>query len=194
MLTFVVGAAFAFAPGIIDINGRVNLAAQDDLYVVWTDVIGGPDFQLITSTPVATPFGWEYGASHTGQIVDARARTAQRIVWNINFSELSESGEAFASITATAANNSIRPAIITGGSITWTNESGFTAADFGLTVDFDTTGFTGEVLEQGDSTEVTVYVSWDGTIPEGFTFDGGIGYTHAASFIIDFDYAPYAPE
>jgi len=184
MLTFVVGTAFAFAPGMLDIGTIINLSAQEDLYVVWSDVTGGPDFQLLSSV---TPAGWEIGARHTARIVNERGRTNQRIEWTINFSE-----EGFAAITATATNNSLQPVIITGGNATWSNIAipGLTAVDFGLMEDVSISGFVGETLSPGDSTSMTVYVFWDGTVPAGFTASDD--YAFAANLTVTFDYAPAA--
>jgi len=189
MLTFVVGAAFAFTPGILDINSNIHIAPRSDMYVVWTNVIGGENFRLLSEI---TPAGAEYGAQHTARIVHQRDRRAQRIYWNMFFSSLSESGLAFASITAEATNHSIHLAEITGFRVINSLVDGFSIDDFGLTVEFDTTGFVGAVLDHGDSTNITIYVFWDGTIPQGFEIDTESIYTLASHFIIEFDYAPVA--
>ena len=180
MLTFVVGAAFAFTAGTLDIVGTVNLAEQD--YVVWSNVTAGPGF---------TALGIEVGATHSAQIVNERGRTDQRIVWNINFSE-ADGGFAMAAITATATNNSNQDAIIT--SVTpvwsWTDvATGFTAADFGLDVTVPAAGLFFAPIAPGGTASITVEVEWDGTIPAGFTFDPANEYTFAAEFTIEFEYA-----
>ena len=186
MLTFLVGSAFAFIPGVLDIVSGVNLAAQDDLYVVWSNVTGGDDFQLLPSG--ITPAGGEFNATHTAQIVNERDRTAQRIIWTINFSEA-----GFADITATATNNSPQPAIITGGSASWSNVAlGLSHTDFGLNEVTDFTGFVGETLAPGASVSTTIRVTWDGTIPAGFTVPTGETYAFSANLTVTFNYAPAA--
>jgi len=167
------GAAFAFAPGIIDVDGTVNIAIPD--YVVWTNVEAGPGFELIV------PDGWEFGATHEAEIVDARERTNQRIEWTINFSEA-----GFADITATATNESaLHPAIITELSYGWDDDE--IAEDFGLTVDVITTSFVGLTLAPEASATVTMSIEWDGTIP--LDFEGSSDeYTFINTFYIEFDY------
>ena len=172
-LVFAVGAAFAFAPGILDIQGSVNIAVPD--YVVWSDVIAGPGFELIT------PAGFEIGATHTAEIVDARERTAQRIEWTINFSEA-----GFAAITATATNQSLlHYALITDLTYGWEDDQ--IAADFGLTFDVLTT-FVGETISPDGFETVTIMVAWDGTIPAGFEGSDTDEYTLINTFFIEFDY------
>ena len=174
MFIFLIGAAFAFAPGILDVTGTVNIAIPD--YVTWTNVEAGPGFELIT------PLGWEFGATHTAEIVDARERTNQRIEWTINFSE-----EGFADITATATNESaLHSAVITDLTYGWTDDD--IADDFGLTVDVITTSFVGLTLAPESSAAVTLSVEWDGTIPLGFEGSDTDEYTFINTFFIEFDY------
>ena len=173
-VTFLVGAAFAFTPGIIDVTGTVNVANLG--YVVWTNVEAGPNFELIT------PFGWEYGATHRAQIVNARDRTNQRIEWTINFIE-----PGFADITATATNESaLHAATITNLSYGWADSN--IANDFGLSIDVITTAFIGLTIAPESSATVTMSISWDGTIPLGFEATGTDGYSFVNTFFIEFDY------
>jgi len=175
MLTFLVGAAFAFAPGILDVRGTVNIAVPE--YVVWTNVVAGPDFELIT------PAGWEFGATHSAEIVDARDRTNQRIEWTINFSE-----PGFAEITATAENQSaLHAATITNVSYGWDDDE--LADAFGLTVDIIVASFVGLTLEPGAEATVTILVGWfDGIIPPDFEASATDEYTFVNTFFIEFDY------
>jgi len=168
------GAAFAFAPGILDVTGTVNIAIPD--YIVWTNVEAGPDFELIN------PLGWEFGATHTAEIVDARERTNQRIEWTINFSE-----PGFADITATATNESaLHPATITNLTYGWDDDQ--IVEDFGLSVDVITGSFVGLTLAPEASATVTMSVEWDGTIPLGFEGSDTDEYTFINTFFIEFDY------
>ena len=172
---FLTGAVFAFAPGILDVQGTVNIAAPD--YVIWSNVEAGPGFELLPPPP-----GWEYGATHTAQIVDARDRTNQRIEWNINFSD-----EGFADITATATNESaLHAATITNLTYGWGDTA--VANDFGLSVDVLTGSFVGLTLAPGASATVTMSVEWDGTIPQGFVGSATDEYTFVTTFFIEFDY------
>ena len=174
-VVFVIGAAFAFAPGILDVTGTVNVAVPD--YVIWDDVVAGPGFELLPPPP-----GWEYGATHTAQIVDARDRTDQRIEWTINFSEA-----GFADITATARNESaLHSATITDLTYGW-DDAGI-ANDFGLTVDVITSSFVGLILAPEATATVTMSVEWDGTIPAGFEGSATDEYTFVNTFFIEFDY------
>ena len=177
VMIFGVGAAFAFAPGQVDIAGTINLAAPDDLYVSWVSIDEGPNF---------TPASGTLHSNHTTVITDYRGRTDQRIVWTINFDE-----PGFAAITATARNNSARPAIITGGNLNWTSVygSGSTPATFGLSYYILSSAFEG-ILAPGATTSMTVRVEWDGRVPESFIDSATGEYSFAASFEITFDYAP----
>ncbi|MCL1990598.1 MAG: hypothetical protein FWG67_06890 [Defluviitaleaceae bacterium] len=167
-LVFLVGAAFAFAPGILDIAGTVNVAAPE--YVVWSNVVAGPGFELLR------PEGWENNATHTAQIVDARGRTNQRIEWAISFTDA-----GFADITAAATNESSLHAItITELTHAWSDDE--LAAAYGLTVDLITTAFVGTTLAPGASAIATVSVEWDGSIP---TSDDEPAVN---TFIMEFDY------
>ncbi|MCL2399120.1 MAG: hypothetical protein FWC91_05150 [Defluviitaleaceae bacterium] len=183
MLVFATGSAFAFTPGIIDIAGTVNITAPDNLYVVWENVVAGPDFEFMPIVPA----GFEVGAIHSAGIVSERGRTAQRIEWEMTFFE-----EGFAAITASVRNHSFHPVIITGANAEWVNTalSGVSAADFGLMVDLSTGGFVNTVLPPNETTQMTAMVMWDGTIPAGFTFPTGGEDAFAASLAITFDYAP----
>ena len=173
-LLFLIGAVFAFTPGILDVTGTVNIANPG--YVVWTNVEAGPGFELIN------PFGWEFGATHTAEIVDARGRTNQRIEWTINFSE-----EGFADITATATNeSSLHSAVIANLSYGWNDED--IAHDFGLSIDVLTPSFVGLTLAPKTSATVTISITWDGTIPLEFVPSGTDGYTFVNTFFIEFDY------
>ena len=172
-LVFAAGAAFAFAAGILDVAGTVNIAVSD--YVVWTYVEAGPDFNLINSRR------GELGATHTAEIVDVRGRTNQRIEWTVNFSEPGE--WAHADITATATNvSAIHSAIITNVTYGWNDDNGV-VDDFGLLVYIIPNTFLGVTLAPEASASVLISASWDGIIPpEAEAAD----FTN--TFFIEFDY------
>ena len=181
-LVFVVGSAFALTQGELDMVSTVNIAAPDDLYVVWNNVVAPP-----------VPFGFVVGATQTATIENARGRTAQRIVWTINFNQFDPLTEAVAAITATAVNNSTQTAVITGGTAAWTDAAGaaLNPADFGLTVDIiGLAAFSGTLAPSAVSAPLTVEVEWDGTVPTGFTVPDGQTHGFAATLTIEFDYAP----
>lgn len=177
---FFAGVAFAFAPGIIDINGTVNIATPE--YVTWTNVEAGPGLTFVNPND-PDPEGWEYGATHTAQIVDERGRTNQRIEWDIYFTE-----EGFADITATATNESaLHSAIISNLNYGWLDVP-FDAAEFGLDLAVVTTSFVGTVLTPEATATVSLSVEWDGTVPDWFVIDEDEGFELATTFFIEFDY------
>jgi len=185
-ITFLVGAAFAFAPGILDVRGAVNIAVPD--YVVWSNVEAGPGFSYPDelSVPDALPItaaGWEYGATHSAVIVEAGGRTNQRIEWNINFYQA-----GFADITATVTNESaLHSAIITNVNFGWGDED--ITNNFGDRLIFDviTGSFIGTTLAPGASATVTLSVEWDGTLPAGSIASDDV-YIFVNTFFIEFDY------
>lgn len=182
MLVFVVGAAFAFAPGVLDIDGRVHLASD---YVVWYDV------SSTMPTPMGYPFGATQSADITTRLLDSR--TDQRIVWRVYFSE---AGTAM--LTATAFNNSNITVGIEGASYSWVFEGGFTAADFGLSVNVNDILFAGALPALTESMPVGVTVTWTGLMPDLYDTDldevvgsvTGDTYLFAATLTVEFDYAP----
>jgi len=205
MLVFLGGVAFAFLPGALDVVGTVNITAPERLYVVWESAEHGEDlFTALTTS-------WRADGDAT--IIAARNRTAQRIVWDIEFMAPSDTipgampgpgdqSEAF--LTASARNRSFdQDATITRVGYSW-HQAGAIAddpaaarpatlnpADFGLSVQIMDANFVG-LLEAGEvSDELFVIVSWNGTIPTGFFADADPGEAvFAATLVIDFDYAP----
>jgi len=187
-LVFMTGAAFAFAPGSLDIVGTVNITAPDELYVVWETADTG------TSLGPAQPFGFSWGVdSSVATIEDARGRTDQRIEWDIVFMAPNDGwdvavGEAVAALTATATNNSLtQDAIISGATVSWS----VPAANFGLSVDVDDAAFIGLLVAGATSADLEIEVEWDGTFPAGF-FDGETpgDEVFATTLTITFDYDP----
>lgn len=189
MLTFLVGSAFAFAPGIIDIRANIRVMNVDELYVVWDDAdIGVP----------IIPLGGAVGDSiinHQAAIVNYRGRTDQRIVWTIWFDaeEWDDlTGADAAILTATARNNATVAADITAIAPFWshatlTNAQAATlAGDLGLsyTIVFD--GLTGTLAAGATSGSLVVMVEWDGTIPA--TADYGDVWN--LMLTIGYDYIP----
>ena len=190
LLVFLVGGAFALLDGTLDITGSVNIAAPPQLYVIWSDVEG--DYMIPwTVTPAFTA-----GATQRARIVDARGRTNQRIEWSVYFSgDDMFLGAGVVTLTATAQNVGLIPALIDDFDITFNAVGGFTLADFGL--DFQSIGadsianfVSSTPLAPGASRDVQISILWDGTIPTGFAATTSTGYQLAATLVIEFDYIP----
>ena len=185
MLVFVVGAAFAFDPGILDVRGTVNVAAPDELYVVWDEADTGVDFAA---------FGFSWRAESDATIVDARGRTDQRIEWVVTFAAPDDDvpnalDPSEAVLTAFARNDSLLlDADITAGSVTWTTPP---PAGFGLTHTVDDTAFLGTLTPGALSGPLEVKLEWDGTFPAGFFDNADPGdELPVAVLLVTFDYAP----
>ena len=159
------GAAFAFAPGVLDVTGTVNFATSCP--AVWSNIEIGPSF----------------GVTHHANIVRTQGRTNQRIEWIINFYD-----EGFAQITATVTNESALYAVtITDLTYGWADDG--IAALFGLSGYIILTSlFVGQTISHGASATVTVSVAWNGTIPLGFEPSDIDVYTLINTFFIEFDY------
>lgn len=186
MLTFVIGGAFAFTPGQLDVTGTINLAEQD--YVIWYSAVS------------PNPLGFAVGANQSSSIENARGRTDQSIVWNIDLNRIDPiDGVAMVAMTAVARNNSsqtIEITAVTPNVYEWTViaedalGTPFTAADFGLTINVPTAGaFFNPILPNANSATIEFEVVWDGTFPVDFVFDDNEDYTFVADFEITFDYA-----
>jgi hypothetical protein len=103
LLTFVMGAAFAFAPGMLEIGGQIGIA-PGELCVIWTD--GGTTSQSTTtvaSTNISRRTSGVGGANH-------------RLEWAIGFVD-GQTGTV--TLTATATNNGSVPAILETPTIAW---------------------------------------------------------------------------
>jgi len=186
MLVFIVGAAFAFAPGTLDIEGRMHMATD---YVVWNDV----------SETMVAPLGFPVGATQNATIVNNRNRTDQTIEWTVFFTEAGS-----ATLTATAYNNSNLPVELDFVDAEWSFEGGFTAADFGLTETVDDTLFLLMPLgpagsATAESMPLMVTVDWDGNFPDLDDADPDLleetgptlnTYLFAATLTVTFGYAP----
>ena len=179
MLTFLGAAAFAFAPGTLDIVGTVNVTALDELYVVWHSVeydwaagavySDGFVFAPITDASIAL------GAysSATFQQAGSDERTFQTILWTLNFdrADFDYYGYSLATLVAVARNNSTTFAaeITAEPSFSWSDP--VLAAELGLTAT-DAVMLSGlnaasapMTANGGLSEPLTVTVEWDGTIP-----------------------------
>lgn len=191
LFTFLVGAAFAFADGVLDIHGTLRLTAPTD-YVFWYAVNYGEDF--------LAPLGFSFSATQSASIVDRPGpgtldRTNQRISWNMDFRFTPGMGDEFvAQITATARNASMHPAFIDGFTYEWDyiwdyDTHGFTFADFGFEVFINPLldNLSNQVLQPFTNNTVVVEVQWDGTIPVGFETDLNI-YELVANLTVEFDY------
>jgi len=138
MLTFVVGAAFAFAPGMLDIVGTVNITTTED-YVRWYTVDYGDGWRGPGAAPDGITGAWgslwteaNFASIVTTDelrpvLVDAihadppinDGRMLQRITWTMHFDAasiaeygISSADPARAGITATAFNHSPQDAEI----------------------------------------------------------------------------------
>jgi len=190
LLVFVVGAAFAFAPGHLDIHGNINLQAEG--YVVWYSTVGtvedNASFPLLPTPPPSppgglvgiTPLGTPIGSAQFAEIVDRALpgpnTTSQRIVWDIYFANVGSvpglGGATFhrARLTAQARNQGNVPALINNAVVTWEQLDGTVIPTpdlvaLGLTWTIDESLFSGagNTLPPGDlSDNVIVTVDWTG--------------------------------
>jgi hypothetical protein len=230
MLTFTVGAAFAFAPGNLDIVATINLAGPDDAYVIWSqvrfyanpaDVLAGEVTIVTAPTPVPAPApGGGGGAASAGfglvpafamgdvsqsaSIINARGRTNQRIVWNLNFYDAANPGSL--AITATALNQAAVDATIANATVTWEQADlsnpgqwitiNETQAEtiWGLTLALDDIlfPFQGETLAPNTTRDLQAMITWDGSVHDDFTIPSNANpaVAPAVRITIDFVYAP----
>jgi len=194
LLVFVVGSAFAFPQGWLDIRSDIHL--QTGLYVVWHATEGtvqdNAAFPLLPPpppppSPGITPFGVPIGSVQIPQIVNRAAPgpnvTNQRIEWDIYFvpvGSVAGLGAATfhrARLTAQARNDGALTAQINDAVVTWYDAAGapITAAAataMGLTWTINQADFTGPTnqLPPGGgltsiSDDVIITVDWDGTMP-----------------------------
>ena len=183
MLTFVVGSAFAFAPGILDITGTVNVATPEELYVVWDEADTGVDLAAL---------GFSWRAQSDATIVDMRGRTDQRIEWVVTFAAPDDDvpnalDPSEATLTAFARNDSLLlDADITAGSVSWSTAP---PAGFGLTHSVNDTAFLGTLTPGAVSGPLEVSVEWDGSFPAGFFDNANPGdELPVAVLLVTFDY------
>ena len=115
LITFLVGAAFASAVGMLDIRGEVHVAGPEEAYVVWSQISFGTYGQVepapvdwrteantvhtfgppINNLPalqgivggISPAFFTDDGVFARAVITDERGRTRQRIVWEVYFDE-----------------------------------------------------------------------------------------------------------
>jgi len=198
-LTFMVGSVFALVPGHLDVVGTVNVSPG--LYVTWETITTGHTAGAnVTSTAPITA-------------MPARERTAQRIVWNVNFDGLISGGDTYAYLTATAMNNSLVPVDITAVQAMWLPMGTdidtmppppvpppppgvpFTpqpvvpqfVADWGLgLVDLDWASFVGTLNSGVESAPMTVRVTWNGQTPN--TFDPNVDIPPTFQLVVAFYY------
>jgi hypothetical protein len=215
MLTFVVGAAFAFADGVLDIRGTVSVTAIDELYVTWYSVDYGEGEITINDTAVSA--GVTIGAGASATFADSSrlndGRTNQRIVWSIDFcledflDPLGAAGFSMASLTATAMNHATMPAEIalvefSGRDYDWRMLDGdgeevsavALAAELGLTVTVNSDNFEGVlgVAPTNRSDALQVIVNWDPLPIEPGTalYEAEPGDVFTLFLVIEFDYFP----
>jgi len=173
LLVLVVGAAFAAAPGILDIQATVEVASPtpQDLYVTWHDeayFVEGDTEQTIT-------------------IESRNGRTRQRIVWTIEFGNNGTPGPHLAYLAVEANNQGTIDAEIIGATIDWSGA--YPIADLGLDAAFGAgtlSDFVGFLPSGSLSGPLVVEVTWDPSSmcdqldPNDAPFE--------ATFVIEFDY------
>ena len=150
MLIFLVGAAFAAAPGTLDISGLVGVS-DPELLVEWT-----------AATPTAnTAVATTNAARITeGASLMSIAEPRHSIEWAVGFINTGT-----VTLTATATNLGNRVAVVNAPSTTWLGigPSGVTPTITGVTVDGTAVTFP-FTLPVGDAAVMTVTLSWDGTV------------------------------
>ena len=195
MLTFIIGAAFALTPGILEVEGIINIAPPEELYVVWSRAnVGGAD---ITPTPGGiTGYGATLGGEAGVVFQDARGRSNQVLVWTVNF----DNEEFFhaASLSAWAVNESTQPATIAVRGTPVVQYDTALAAQLGLTITADTSSFlTASLPSSAETGALSVDVFWNGapTIPDPGSPGSFIPAPEGHEFepfeiTIEFDYFP----
>jgi len=172
MITFLTGTAFALETGVLEIDGAVivNVAAPDELYVIWS------------AAETGAPLAGSLDSTSSASIVNVGGRTAQRIVWDIEFDVAPTNGTSFAILTATATNNATLPASVTMEQPIWSDA--LLANELGLDV-FILQSATFGTLMPGASATVIIEVEWNGNTLSTMPVGG-----HVLSLSIDFAYVP----
>jgi len=160
LLVFIVGAAFAYGQGQLDINGAVTFTPPD-LLVEWID-------------PVLTNQDWDdEDETMTAEIVEDDKGNDTIIEWAFTFEEAR--GEA--TLTAMAENTGTMDAEIESAKFDWVQHEDceFTEAQFatimaGLTatIEVDDDDFADVVLVGATTNTMTVTVTWDGSAIDDF--------------------------
>jgi hypothetical protein len=165
MLTFVVGGAFALTGGTLDINANVTVATPDELYVVWDAVDYGSGF--VSYSPIAPAWGVMGDGTTSSASIVSRAgdtRTAQRIVWNVSFSDFDANDLAVAALSARMRNNALQTAALTSvtpANFVWSDPA--LAAELGLEVLIPTAP--PATLAPGQVATAIFEIEWDGSFP-----------------------------
>jgi hypothetical protein len=207
LLTFLVGAAFALTDGILDIEGRVRVAAPD-LVVIWAD--DGGDFTG-TRAPFP-PFAEGSGTfvntwAFVDPFPDVNGRPRQTIVWTIDFGTFGaddpdsslinpfidwsdfDDFSHYAILTAVAHNISDFDAEITNPTLVY---DASLADELGLIINFvenSEDDFMGEILSGAVSEELIVGVIWDSTEMSA-DFDAADVPWLELEIAVSFDYIP----
>ena len=170
MLTFTMGAAFALTQGSLDIVGTVNLAAPHELYVIWSAVDATGQEPIPTYGGIS---GAAAGISGTQSAIiqNARGRTSQRIVWDVDLWDYVNGGGVI--MIATALNQASVAADLTHVSTTWEQWNGTAwvaldaadlLSDWGLTLATTPTlaAFTATPLLPAETRNLNVALEWTG--------------------------------
>ena len=204
LLTFLVGAAFAIAGGVLSIEGTVNLNAPIDSFVVWTYVSTDEldeDFEADEDgfdPSTLTGHGYSYSVEQTAVVDDDPYQT---IFWDMNFTldfdqmqDTVDGYVAVASIVAVARNQSpIHSALVNSPVLEWDDDedSEFTYEDFGLTLDILDNNLTG-VLTPGAFAYLRATVIWNPSdisseVLAHFEDDGEIDFTGTFSITLAYE-------
>ena len=172
-LMFLVGAAFAFTPGTLTINGNVNIISTTN-YVRWESA-------TVSGSSLATN-----AAISTANIVGARGRTAQHIEWEVTFET---PGYVILNVSAFNDHNVFLANLGT-PVVTFDNVA---ATAHGLSVLHDFTSLTaGTLLPLSESAPGWIGVWWDGTLPPGFDYTVA-GTNPVLTISVSIDYTAVAP-
>ena len=172
-LVFLAGAAFAFTPGTLTINGRVNIV-QAASYVRWTNV-----------TPSSL---WVSGGTGNISVYGARGRTDQVLSFEVTFHA---PGSGWVQLEAFAFNDS--PTLAASLAAPVVTYDAAAAAAHGITVMPDFWWMTwGNIPPMSLSNPGWIFISWDGTLPAGFNSDAA-GTNPVLTIEVSLDYTAVAP-
>ena len=170
-LVFVTGAAFAFTPGTLTINGRVNIV-QAASYVRWT-------------SPSAL---WVSGGTGNVSVYGARGRTDQVLSFEVTFNA---PGSGWVQLEVVAVNDNPTLAAVLGTPVVTYNAA--VAAAHGITVMPDLWWMTwGNIAPLSTSNPGWIFINWDGTLPPGFNSDA-VGTNPVLTIEVSMNYTAVAP-
>jgi len=160
LLTFLVGAAFAFPPGNLEIEGWIGIG-QDEMCVIWATAATSQSAAGVATTNVTRITSMSLG----GGVFNP----GHRIEWAIGFVN-----PGTVTLTATAINDGTVPVMIQAPVFNWGP-----FGDEGLTYTMDSTAFVGGPLAPGATTgDLIINI----TMPTGWInpLGAGIGPLHSS--------------